>query len=212
VVALASGTHAGFDTASPARSRRHSRSDRDRNSRRRALERGSGHTGTAAPAFPPDGFRPDMDDVRNGWNTLPACMLSTMGQRIKSWNAAPGIGRHRDFRFTIGIAAVRALISACGTLAYGQVARLLDHLGPMQSPRWVRSVGSECLDHLFVFSERNLRRAPSAYVIYYNRCRPRRSLAQKAPCDAAMSLPQKRGGRIVAKPALGGHQIYGLAE
>jgi transposase InsO family protein len=60
--------------------------------------------------------------------------------------------------------------------------RRVRHLGirqvrtPFRSPRanavverWVRSVRSECLDHVFVFSEHNMRRALSAYVTYYNR-------------------------------------------
>jgi hypothetical protein len=49
---------------------------------------------------------------------------------------------------------------------------------PFRSPRanavaerWVRSVRSECLDHLIVFNEANLRRVLSAYVTYYNRWR-----------------------------------------
>jgi transposase InsO family protein len=59
---------------------------------------------------------------------------------------------------------------------------------PFRSPRanaaaerWVRSVRSECLDHLIVFNEANLRRVLSAYVTYYNRWRPHRSLGQAVP-------------------------------
>jgi transposase InsO family protein len=104
--------------------------------------------------------------------------------------------------------------------------RRVRHLGirqvrtPFRSPRasavaerWVRSVRSECLDHLIVFNEHNLRRTLSAYVTYYNRWRPHRSLGQRAPRGAAMSLPQKGCRNVVAKPVLGGlHHIYGLAE
>jgi putative transposase len=104
--------------------------------------------------------------------------------------------------------------------------RRVRHLGirqvrtPFRSPRanavaerWVRSVRSECLDHVFVFSEHNLRQALSAYVTYYNRWRPHRSLGQRAPCGAATSLLQIGCRKIVAKPVLGGlHHIYGLAE
>jgi Integrase core domain len=56
---------------------------------------------------------------------------------------------------------------------------------PFRSPRanavaerWVRSVRSECLDHLIVFNEANLRRVLSTYVTYCNRWRPHRSLGQ----------------------------------
>jgi transposase InsO family protein len=69
------------------------------------------------------------------------------------------------------------------------------------------------LDRLFVFSERNLRRALSAYVSYYNRWRPHRSLGQAAPCGEAMSLQQQACRKTVAKPMLGGlRHIYKLAE
>jgi putative transposase len=104
--------------------------------------------------------------------------------------------------------------------------RRVQHLGieqirtPFRSPRanavaerWVRSVRSECLDDAFVFSERNLRRALSSYVTYYNRWRPHRSLGQRAPCGAAVSVPRQGSRMIVAKPVLGGlHPIYGFAE
>src|SRR5215471_7917057 len=54
------------------------------------------------------------------------------------------------------------------------------------------------------FRERYLARALSVDITYYNRWRPHRALGQRAPCGAAMSLPQKGGRKIVAKPVLGG--------
>ena len=69
---------AGPDAGLPARSCRRSRSGRDHSSCRRAPERGSEHTGTAVPALPPDQLRAGMDDVRDGWNTPPACVLGTV--------------------------------------------------------------------------------------------------------------------------------------
>jgi putative transposase len=78
--------------------------------------------------------------------------------------------------------------------------------------RWVRSARSECLDHLIVFSEANLRRVLSAYVTYYNRWRPHRSLGQVAPCGEARPLPRQACAEIVAEPVLGGlHHIYRAA-
>jgi Integrase core domain len=62
--------------------------------------------------------------------------------------------------------------------------------------RWVRSARSECLDHLIVFSEANLRRVLSAYVTYYNRWRPHRSLGQAAPCGEARALPRQACRKI----------------
>jgi transposase InsO family protein len=90
---------------------------------------------------------------------------------------------------------------------------------PFRSPRanavaerWVRSARSECLDHLIVFSEANLRRVLSAYVTYYNRWRPHRSLGQAAPCGEAISLRQQACRKIVVAPVLGGlHHIYRAA-
>jgi putative transposase len=89
---------------------------------------------------------------------------------------------------------------------------------PFRSPRtnavaerWVRSVRSECLDHLIVFNEANLRRVLSAYVTYYNHWRPHRSLCQRAPYDSGVPHFRSRetGGKIVAEPVLGGlHHIY----
>jgi putative transposase len=69
--------------------------------------------------------------------------------------------------------------------------RRLRHLGieqvrtPFRAPRAnaiserrVKSVRTECLDHILVFNEVHLRRAISAYVVYFNYWRPHRSLGQ----------------------------------
>src|SRR5215471_16992267 len=85
----------------------------------------------------------------------------------------------------------QASIVACGASGYGKFARRSGHLEPAVAERWVRSVRSECLDHLIVFSEAHLRRVLSAYVTYYNRWRPHRSLGQAAPCGEAMPLRQQ---------------------
>jgi transposase InsO family protein len=90
---------------------------------------------------------------------------------------------------------------------------------PFRSPRanavaerWVRSVRSECLDHLIVLNEVNLRRVLSAYVTYYNRWRPHRSLGQAVPCGEARAHPRQACRKIVAEPVLGGlHHIYRAA-
>src|SRR5215469_800551 len=90
---------------------------------------------------------------------------------------------------------------------------------PFSSPRantvaerWVRSARSQCLDHLIIFSEANLRRVLSAYVTYYNRWRPHRSLGQAAPCGELMPLPRQACPKIAAQPVLGGlHHIYRAA-
>jgi hypothetical protein len=89
---------------------------------------------------------------------------------------------------------------------------------PFRSPRanavaerWVRSARSECLDHLIVFSEANLRRILSAYVTYYNRWRPHRSLGQAAPCGEAMSLRQQACRKIAAAHTATSAQLFALS-
>src|SRR5262249_9984720 len=46
---------------------------------------------------------------------------------------------------------------------------------------WVRSIRTECLDHVFIFNERDLQRVLAEYVAYSNGWRPHRSLGQRAP-------------------------------
>jgi hypothetical protein len=90
---------------------------------------------------------------------------------------------------------------------------------PVKSPRanavaerWVRSVRSECLDYLIVFNEANLRRVLSAYVTYFNRGRPHRSLGQAVPCGEATPRPRQACRKIAAEAVLGGlHHIYRAA-
>jgi hypothetical protein len=77
---------------------------------------------------------------------------------------------------------------------------------PFGSPRanavardGLRSVRSECLDHLIVFNEANLRRVLSAYVTCYNRWRPHRSLApgssmRRGKAPPLASMPKDRHG------------------
>jgi Integrase core domain len=79
------------------------------------------------------------------------------------------------------------------------------------SERWVKSVRTECLDHLLVFSEAHLRRAISRYAAYFNYWRPHRSLGQRSPCESSVHQFRPRGAncKITAEPVLGGlHHIY----
>ena len=77
--------------------------------------------------------------------------------------------------------------------------------------RWVRSVRSECLDHVFIFNERHLKKVLSEYVGYFNNWRPHRSIGQRAPCapTAHTSHRSDEAGKIMAIPVLGGlHHVY----
>jgi len=92
---------------------------------------------------------------------------------------------------------------------------------PFRSPRanaiaerWVRSVRTECLDHLLILNERHLHRVLTEYVNYYNRWRPHRSLGQRAPCAQAPPScdADRKGNEIIARSVLGGlHHVYDLA-
>jgi transposase InsO family protein len=100
--------------------------------------------------------------------------------------------------------------------------RRVRHLGvaqartPFRSPRanaiaerWVRSVRTECLDHMLIFNERHLNKVLAAYVGYFNHWRPHRSIGQRAPCAPAIGMAHGPGERIVATPVLGGlHHVY----
>jgi transposase InsO family protein len=89
---------------------------------------------------------------------------------------------------------------------------------PFRSPRanaiaerWVRSVRSECLDHVFIFNERHLQKVLAEYVGYFNDWRPHRSLGQRAPSAPVVFAPHRRAqaAKIVAVPVLGGlHHVY----
>jgi putative transposase len=90
---------------------------------------------------------------------------------------------------------------------------------PFRSPRanataerWVRSLRTECLDHLFVFNDRHLRTVLAEYVAYFNHWRPHRSIGQRAPCAVAPPARQNQRPEIIGEPVLGGlHHVYHLA-
>ncbi len=92
---------------------------------------------------------------------------------------------------------------------------------PFRSPRanaiaerWVRSVRTECLDHLSILNERHLRRVLVKYVAYFNRWRPHRSVGQRARCAQAPPLhgQDQEGVQVIARSVLGGlHHVYDLA-
>ena len=75
--------------------------------------------------------------------------------------------------------------------------------------RFLGSVRRECLDHIIILSERQLRRVLKAYVeIYFNRARPHQGLWQAIPVGEWRSVP-KAGGKVVPLPILGGlHHHY----
>ncbi|MEW1842214.1 integrase core domain-containing protein [Nonomuraea angiospora] len=82
---------------------------------------------------------------------------------------------------------------------------------PPQAPRanafaerWVRTARTECTDRLLTFGERHLRAVLAEYTDHYNRHRPHRSLALRAPSDHDSDVSPLPTGRIERRHVLGG--------
>jgi transposase InsO family protein len=74
--------------------------------------------------------------------------------------------------------------------------------------RIVRTIRTECLDHLLVVDERHLQAVLAEFANYYNRDWPHRSLGLQTPVPRA----GLRWGRVVCRPVLGGlHHVYARA-
>ena len=76
--------------------------------------------------------------------------------------------------------------------------------------RFLRSVRQECLDHLFIFHEKQLQRVLNVYVAYFNRARPHQGIMQQLPePHGGPLLPDHDGGKVVSFSVLGGlHHDY----
>ena len=75
--------------------------------------------------------------------------------------------------------------------------------------RMVGTFRQQCLDHVIVLNERHLLRLLTEYVEYYNGSKPHRSLELSAPQPRLRLLRPLDGGRVVARPVLGGlHHEY----
>jgi transposase InsO family protein len=71
--------------------------------------------------------------------------------------------------------------------------------------RMIGSIRRECLDHLVVFGEADLRRVLKSYASYYNSVRTHLSLHKNAP----LFRRRQTVGKIVSMPILGGlHHQY----
>jgi putative transposase len=81
---------------------------------------------------------------------------------------------------------------------------------PWQNPYAERLIGSirrECLDHLIVLNEKQLRRILREYFDYYNEVRPHQSLKRNAPLPREIEPLAK--GKIISLPQVGGlHHRY----
>ena len=95
---------------------------------------------------------------------------------------------------SLGIAGVRTPPRAPNANAVGE--------------RIVRTIRTECLDHVIVFEERHLRKVLAEFAYYYNRDRPHRSLGLESPLPGRVQAQ----GRVVSRRVLGGlHHAYARA-
>ena len=75
--------------------------------------------------------------------------------------------------------------------------------------RFLGSVRRECLDHVLVLGEGQLRRVLREYVAYCNTARPHQGIGQTIPGAPALAPPSRRSAPLVALPVLGGlHHNY----
>lgn len=73
--------------------------------------------------------------------------------------------------------------------------------------RFIGSLRRECLDHMLILREKQLRRIVKEYVEYFNEDRPHQGIHQRMP-SAPVSSPTVEG-EIIARPVLGGlHHAY----
>ncbi len=78
--------------------------------------------------------------------------------------------------------------------------------------RVVRTLRSECLDHVLILNERHLRAVLQAYVTYYHRQHSHRRLDWAPPLPSART-PKASTGPVHAQAALGGlHHVYEVYE
>jgi putative transposase len=59
-------------------------------------------------------------------------------------------------------------------------------------------------DHLLIMSDRQLHRVIKEYVDYYNRARPHQGLGRRIPEGSKEVESEKRLGKIISFPVLGG--------
>jgi putative transposase len=76
--------------------------------------------------------------------------------------------------------------------------------------RFLGSVRRECLDHILILSEGQLRRVLKEYVTYFNQGRPHQGIQQRVPEQPELPpMTADSGGSVIARPVLGGlHHEY----
>jgi putative transposase len=75
--------------------------------------------------------------------------------------------------------------------------------------RFLWSVRQECLNHLLIFHEKQLKRVLNAYVAYFNQARPHQGIGQQIPVEWGAKATQHAAQKVIAGPILGGlHHDY----
>jgi len=75
--------------------------------------------------------------------------------------------------------------------------------------RFLGSIRPECLDYVFIFSERQLLHQLTAYIAYFNQARPHQGIAQRLPAGPVPLHNLPSDGAIVGVPILNGlHHDY----
>ncbi len=75
--------------------------------------------------------------------------------------------------------------------------------------RFLGSVRRECLDHVLILSDSQLRTLVASYVAYFNGARPHQGIKQRVPRLADRESDGQGSGRVIALPVLGGlHHDY----
>jgi transposase InsO family protein len=95
---------------------------------------------------------------------------------------------------------LRGILSAAG-VATVRLPPRSPNLNPY-AERFVLSIKSECLDHLVLFSERQLRRACREYAAHYHRERNHQGLGNRL--IEASTLAANDNGKVVCNERLGG--------
>ena len=117
--------------------------------------------------------------------------------------------RHRMLSLVGGAFGKRFAAVAKGTeIKVMKIPPRSPNLNPV-CERFLGSVRRECLDHMVILSERQLRGVLKEYVeIYFNRARPHQGLRHGIPVAESRLVP-KVGGKVLPIPILGGlHHDY----
>jgi transposase InsO family protein len=144
-----------------------------------------------------------------GWVTQQARNIS--GELIDGGIEVKFVVRDRDTKYVGSFDEVFRADSARILKTAVQAPNMNAH-----AERFVRSIRSECLDHIIVLNERHLVRVLRTYLRHYNRRRPHQGISQEVPTLPPATLPMvssdpcSRRGRHPPGPVVRHHRLGGL--